>query len=329
MSIGLRSAWQLVASTPIGPGLRAAQIEGHDGIWATVSDKAEHGLLVVVGPSQKLGATVAAVKRAATALGAEIYPFSNNGQPARGLLITCASQELLDAFAGFCEPFVDRCKRGEDVEKAFWICFEEFRRLVALGSDEELPARILGLLGELFVLDEAVNHSVDAIRSWSYPALDRHDFRNGAVAMEVKTTLRSKQSRRVISVNAVDQLEPPDGGALFLHWLAVEHNPSGALSISKLIESISDRLPAIDALSWRSRFTTDADLDAIANRSFSLLAREAYIVDHTFPRLTSSKLVRGALDPGISKVHYELDLSAAEGNRVDSVSAVKRFIAGV
>lgn len=313
VALGLREAWRLASMKPAtGSAIRASKFaDGGSKILATLTPAGERGLLVALRPEDSIGATVSEVGAASSAVGAESYPYSDEGADYRGLHIWCRRPELAEAFVGFCEPFIFRCLRGEPVHTAFAVCLEEFRRLLMGARDFEIPAAAIGLLGELKVLSELARLSSDALRYWAYPALERHDFRNGVCAIEVKTTLRSKQAKRVVNISALDQLEPPTGGRLFLTWMRFERDPAGAITLQSLQENIAQHLSARGRDELYARIQSVSDLAPLQSVSFALHERQSYRVADAFPRLTTSRLISGALDTGVGPVAYELDLSAA------------------
>lgn len=310
---GLREAWRLASMKPApGAAIRASRFEGGGGqILATLTPAGECGLLVALRPNDSLSATLSAVGAASSALGAESYPYTDGGVDYRGLHLWCKRPELFEAFVGFCEPFVYRCLCGEQVHTAFAVCLEEFRRLLSGVAVSEIPPALVGLLGELKVLGELARLSNDALRYWTYPSLERHDFRNGACAIEVKTTLRSRQGRRVVSISALDQLEPPAGGALFLAWMRFERDPSGGITLASLLEDVAQHLSGQGRVELQSRVRAVTEAGGLQSVAFALHERQSYRVDEAFPRLTPSRLLAGALDVGVGTVAYELDLSAA------------------
>lgn len=329
LAAGIREAWVIGAAKPIGSGLRATHFEGAGRrIWATVSDNHHRGLLVAVPPEEQLSSSVATIKRTSSALDAEIYRFDEDGRSMRGLHVWCTNSDLLEAFVGFCEPFIVRIHKGEPVEIAFSISFREFKRLLGGSSDLEISTTVIGLLGELAILSELAVLNSEALSFWPYPDLERHDFRNGKAAIEVKTSLRSQSARKIATISALDQLEAPSGGTLYLHWLRLERDPAGTVTVARLVDEIARNLNRFHADELRSRVLSDQRIQAYQFSSFSLYERQTFRVEGAFPKLTPSSLVEGALDPGVGKVTYEVDLSAAAAFRCSSEEANRALVAG-
>jgi hypothetical protein len=317
----------VAAAAPRREGLRSLPFHnGGPAISATVTDDGHRGLLVRVGGREQVRPAVQTIRDATEALGAEIFSFHEDGSAARGLHIWCARDDLLEAFVGFCEPFVLRIRNGEPVASAFTICFDEFRRLVGGLDPHRLPGHVVGALGELLILRELVEIDLRAAFSWAFPKLERHDFRMGNAALEVKTTLRSNRSQPVVTISSFDQLDPPLSGTLHLHWLQLERDPAGPISILALLDSMASILELDVAMDLRKRVLEDAGLQTYSRQSFSVHQRRAYRVGDLFPALIAQRLIRRALDQGIGKVSYELDLSAAESCRCLPAEANQTFM---
>ena len=86
------------------------------------------------------------------------------------------------------------------------------------------------------LLDVVRTRPPHRVECWVGPTGGRHDFRRGAIAVEVKTT-RAHTSRQV-TIHGEDQLDAPDGGALHLHFVRLEEVPSGGASVTSLVDDL-------------------------------------------------------------------------------------------
>jgi len=309
----IQAAWSLALSLPAEGALRAIHFNGSsDTIWAAVNADGQFGVLIGMRPDESIASLIRVVGDSAVALRAEHFPFTDKQRDVRAVLITCSQPELRDAFAAFCTLLVNRCQENEPKDKAFIYCLAEFKRLVSERDAGGSTAVLTGLVGELLSLSELVKVSAIAPSFWAFPELARHDFRNGDAALEIKTSLRSRQSKASITVSSIDQLEPPETGCLFLTWYLLESDPKGSLSIDRLAACIVERLDDDAAGAFRAKITR-LSLDSESRaRTFTLLERRDYRVENTFPSLRPSRLKTEALDAGVSRVTYEIDLSVAE-----------------
>lgn len=325
----VQDAWSWASARPADGALRAIHFRNSsDSIWAAITPSGEYCVLIEMRPDESMSDLIRVVSNSKVALRAEHYPFRDGEREIRGVLIVCALSELKEAFAAFCTLFVDRCQRNEPKAKAFLFCLADFKRLVSNLDTTGSPALLTGLIGELLTLRELTSATDLALPCWAYPELARHDFRRGGVALEVKTSLRSRQSKAEITVHSIDQLEAPENGLLFLTWFLLEGDPQGGLSINSLSDTISALLDGVHLQDFRSR-VSQFPLDAESRgRSFTLLERREFAVKEDFPRLVRPRLRHGALDSGVSGVTYSLDLSSAEGFRCSAGSAITALTSG-
>lgn len=313
----LAEAWALAGTVEHAGDRRAVRLGGgSERSWATLADNGVKGVLVEAPAKELLGPTVTAILGKSQALRAEIFAFADEGRSTRGLLLECPNHALMPAFVGFCEPFLARAEQGEPVGSAFAACIEEFTALLA-AEEGEGDRSGLGLLGELIVLHDLSLMRRDSVRFWARPQTERHDFRNGKAAIEVKASLRARAAKPVVRINALDQLEPPAGGELFLALVRLERDPGGLLSRAQVTAAIRAMLDA------DTRSVLDAKMAAFpfngtSEASYELIELAYFRVGHGFPHLTPASLKAGKLPPGIANVGYDIDLSAAAQCRCSS-----------
>ncbi|NEX92970.1 PD-(D/E)XK motif protein [Caulobacter sp. 17J65-9] len=239
------------------------------------------------------------------------------GRPQRFLELGCEEERLEAVFGEVVGEILRRLDGGTDPAEAVAGTINEFLDLLRRSSQADVTLeRAIGLLGELRVLSRLVARRPSASLLWSGPQGARHDFRAGPAALECKSTRRS-QGRRVV-IAALDQLQEPPGGELFL-WLQVfEPDAAGHLCISEEIERLKLSVSSQGDLESRLEAAGYADdVPAWQDMRFSLLAEEAYRVTDGFPRLTAPHLVGGSLPVGVGRVTYEIDLDAAANFRLD------------
>jgi hypothetical protein len=93
-------------------------------------------------------------------------------------------------------------------------------------------SRVVGLVAEMVVLNRLLDMSPSAWRCWRGLVGDRHDFRARDVSLETKTSLGA--GSREVTINGIDQLEPPAGGSLHLAHLVLEAVEGGLLTVASL-----------------------------------------------------------------------------------------------
>jgi hypothetical protein len=287
---------------------------GHDG---------EPRLLVPCGPGSRL--TPIRTRN----LSVTMSRLSADGKPSLFVDVTCLDCGLESVFSELAADILRRVTAGTPPAAAVVDGIREFRALLEDGPETPVPdERIAGLLGELILLRMLCERDVSAIQSWTGPFGQRHDFRRGNNALEVKTSLRL--DRTSVTVHGIDQLSAPDDGRLILFHIMLERDDLGALSIgalaSNLISLGVDRhllrvaLQALDC---------DGPESQEWNRCrFSSPVMKAYEVRHGFPAITRHHFSEG-VPPGLANVRYEVNLDLAAGFALDEASvndAIARFL---
>lgn len=215
-------------------------------------------------------------------------------------------------FAELAEEILRRIKEGTPPLRAIIQSIEDFRELLKLGPPEEISDnQIFGLIGELEVLRKLSAYSNGAVGIWTGPYGQRHDFRQGIHALEVKSSSRSSASK--VTIHGIDQLAPPDGGTLHLVHIRVERAEQGKISVGSLFESIIC-LGANDKLLRECLAEigcSDPYAEAWNRLHFELEGIRVYLVSDGFPRIVDSSFLAGSLQTGVSALEYEIDLDNA------------------
>lgn len=243
--------------------------------------------------------------------------------------LTCLNASLESVFAELSNEIIKRLRAGMPPASAVAGGIGDFRDLLRDVPQAAVSVEAIGgLIGELLVLRRLCTEDLDAVKSWTGPISQRHDFRRGADAMEVKTSLRS--DARSVTVHGIDQLSAPAGGSLTLFHVRIERSDEGALSIEQLVtELISmgvDRVPldaALRALSCEDPAASDW------NRvTFDLEGMTAYAVTPGFPAITRDRFDDG-VPPGLSNVRYDVNLDLATAHALDDAgtqAAIAHFL---
>ena len=262
------------------------------------------------------------------ALAVDVQAYT--GQPASGyyVVVECKDAALDDVFGRFCENVVARLAKGEGVLAALPASLRDFRRLLHERKDAGAGReKVVGLVGELLVLERLLRRHPDADRAWNGPAGSVHDFRLDARSIEVKTMLEGQG--RCVRINGLEQLEPPPEGALCVVFCRIRHDQRGR-SLRELLQDVcalaSDGA-RVEQLAAEALDGADPKFAGETLR-FALAEIDWYRVADGFPRLVRRSLRDDAHVGGISDVNYSLDLSAAATNLLVEV-AVDAFVDGM
>lgn len=272
-----------------------------------VGSGGEARLLVPLAAGEKIGALATG-----NALKIGLTTLTHGQRVIRFLDVICMSPDLEAVFGEVVDDIVRRLADGKDGVAAVTGALDDFRELLVPPAGGEIDrSRVVGLVAELVVLNRLLNISPSAWRSWRGPAGDRHDFRARDVSLEVKASLGA--GAREVTINGVDQLEPPAGGSLHLTHLVLEAVEGGLLTVAALGERAL--LRADGPVGMRALLAalgcTDVH-DASWNRfAFRVEAERLYRVGPAFPRIAPSSFVGRTVPEGIVDATYRIDLGHA------------------
>ena len=248
----------------------------------------------------------------APSLRIRVSTYVVGGRGIRFLDLTCLAHDLDTVFAEVADEVVSRVRDGQGCAAAARSTIEDFRTLLLRPSGAGVVmSSVIGLVAELLVLNRLLDRSPKAWRAWQGPEGERHDFRNADSSLEVKATTRAGNT--VITVNSVEQMEPPSGGSLHLLHLTIEQVAGGLLSISGLGRAALAKADRPDKLQDLLSATgcTNVDSEEWNRASFRQEEERLFQVRDGFPRLVRSMLEGGSLPNGIGQLKYQIDLAAA------------------
>lgn len=293
---------------------------GSGSVRLALGSRGELRLLLPVRQSERIAETPYS-----QALGIGVATYTLGSTPARFLDITCLNGALDGVFADVTGEIMSRIVGGVSPLDACRTTIEDFRSLLISPADEVTTQEIRGLVGELLMLRKLLASDSDAWKLWRGPLRERHDFRGGSSAVEVKTTGRS--ASRKITISSVDQLLPPTGGALQLSMFQLEERVDGALSVADVTADV------VNAASDRQeigRLLAAVGCPDPASRSwnrcrFRLEGEAHYRVDEDFPRVIPGSFQGGKTPAGIEGLSYVVDLGQAEACLLDDDAVALRM----
>ncbi|WP_269514488.1 PD-(D/E)XK motif protein [Brevundimonas subvibrioides] len=242
--------------------------------------------------------------------------LTGDGQRRAYLVVTCLDPRLDRAFADLVEAVLTRVISGEPAKDALVTAITDLGALFASHDTEAVDDRIIrGLIAELVVMRRLAARHSGAPALWFGPVPERHDFRGGSHAIEVKSASRSAGR---VTISSADQLEAPAGGTLQLWRVALERTQGGA-TVSSLVADIEQHSGRSAGL--RSGLAAlgchDPDDKDWNRMSFNCEGIDAWTVEPGFPRIVASAFKAGAMPAGIQGLSYELDPAVAEAFRAD------------
>jgi len=247
-----------------------------------------------------------------TKLSVTTSSFRVSGKGILFIDIMSLDRSLDPVFAELVEDILRRIEDGNVPIIAVIAAIEDFRELLKEPSRVEISdSKILGLVGELYILRILTGYSLSAVEAWTGPYELRHDFRRHAHALEVKSSSRS--DAKIVSIHGIDQLGVPAGGTLLLTHVRMERTNNGLLSVGTLFDSLmklgvdkGSLCPGLAALDcW------DPHAEEWNRLSFTCEGLQVYSVEDGFPRIIDSSFAEGSLSKGVSAIEYKVDLGHA------------------
>lgn len=244
----------------------------------------------------------------------------------RYLEVKCVDRQLSSRFGVIASDIAHAVNNqdGAHPSGAVSSVLSRWRLLINGSVRRFTEAQLIGLWGELHVLELLSSLTPKAAEYWRGFLNEIHDFRNGLQLIEVKTGLYS--SNDFVIINGVEQLEDPLGGGLALARVRIEKDGSG--------RSVGDLFDAV-AASWTISESTESALEehgisrsalaAYSDSRFKLRELNLFEISEGFPRITRASFAGGSVPPGTSTLRYEVDLAMASPNVIPHAKLMARL----
>lgn len=227
------------------------------------------------------------------------------------LQVSSKDEKLESAFLDLVENICNRIQKGEGSYSALVRAIEDFRHLLSRSRNPVERSRIVGLVGELFFLRQALSFNSEAVIYWTGPQKARRDFLFPKAAVEIKTSEQSTGRNAVI--HSLAQLEADDAEDLFLMFYRLEEHPGKGVTIGDLVQDIRVNITKTELFDEKLQAVgfTDATSAAWNTCRWVLLEGKPYRVTEGFPRITRYSFSHEA-PAGVSHVNYQVDLDVAK-----------------
>lgn len=224
--------------------------------------------------------------------------------------LRCTDVRLALVFERLVSDVVSRIENGESPGKALPLALKEWRELFRGGHQGLTVEQVVGLIGELLVLERLAVclGPQPALEAWRGPDGHTHDFyAPTGEAIEVKAT-RSLEGSRV-HISNIAQLDPGDVNTLHLSVFRLKEDQTAPTLDERIATLLRAGFPAADLLAKVQGAGHIFETPVLVNTRFKVLADSWWHVDGKFPGLRESRLSSEALK-GVSDIKYQLSIDA-------------------
>jgi hypothetical protein len=252
--------------------------------------------------------------------------FVGSSSAQRYLDIRCVvsgNEALLRPFEAFCDDFLVDLEDGTPTpEAAVLRTAQRWHAFWARQGAELSQQAMRGLLGELTFLERLIEqHGSSAVRSWTGPEQNDHDFQSGSeVAFEVKTSNRIPYQ---IECN-LNQLDRGLFSKLYLVCFRIGGAQTG-ISLPEQVERVASALQddAAALLLFEERlamagYSRANESDYVPHR-FEVGIPEVFVVDADFPAITLKGFVKPP-DMRVLDVRYTLEVTGMSAVPLDDAA---------
>ncbi len=201
-----------------------------------------------------------------------------------------------------------------------WISFWANQKKHILSEEAQI-----GLICELFILRTLCKiNPKNALKSWTGPLGQKHDFNFADWNFEVKGTRKTGQ---IHTINGIDQLTPPLNKHLgFLSFLVSESNGDKAINLNTIIESIvkdffNNKPDLIVHLNELLAAVGYSPIHAKEYFKFNIEINKAtfFEVNNDFPKLTL-EMINKPLSTRVSLIRYDISLEGIIGSDLNDIN---------
>tara|TARA_B100000795_G_C22804323_1_gene443878 strand:+ start:2551 stop:3426 length:876 start_codon:yes stop_codon:yes gene_type:complete len=227
-----------------------------------------------------------------------------------------------DFFNDWITRFIDKIGASDSSEILIEKFNNEIKAIVQLGQKEKKMSMnsAKGLYAELLVLKEYLEGrkytQSDIIDGWHRPAPANHDFDYEDFSLEVKATSRDSTTVKITSEH---QLMAVDDKPLHLHIYRVDNiNKSSEDSLGDMFIEIKELLDTGLENVFEMKCAEDAFCEYLGPKYMVLDYKFTVIEDFLYDvdQVNFSRIKKEKIDMGISKISYNLDISAIDGFKI-------------
>ncbi len=229
--------------------------------------------------------------------------LSVDGHSSNYLMLISAFEEYRYEFATLCAELLSPGEGGTFRKELLKAPLEWWKHWKELVGNVINDRAVYCVIAELKVLE--YKFSQDMSTEWTATRMGSHDIECSAESCEVKSTCK----RYGAEITIAGQHQLTHNKPLYLYFLRMEESNEG-VSINdmqkRLVQAGYDS-GKLEAELQKQGFEHGA---SIRNQKYKILETRKYVVDETFPRITTESFKDNHLPAGITQIVYTVDLDA-------------------
>lgn len=242
------------------------------------------------------------------------------------LVFKCNQNAFIDSFLEIINTIVEESDKSNLESKTREVVQRWIRFLGRPLKPRMEESLLMGLIGELFTIQELIENGADkeiVLNSWKGPDHESKDFSFHQHYIETKTS--KKEAGHIYKINGVNQLDS-DGKTMFLFCYHLIKTENGDVTtLPSLIKRLNTEIFApvgLEILFFDKLYEYGFDQRETNNYdSFKYLINEKkyLLVDDSLPKITKAELGEDT-DFRISNLSYTVDLNGMQGILIEDVT---------
>ncbi|GIP42367.1 hypothetical protein J45TS6_08260 [Paenibacillus sp. J45TS6] len=220
------------------------------------------------------------------------------------LLLTSTVEELRREFASVCAQFADPGEKGEERKRILNDPLSWWSNWRSLLGNSIQDKEVYSILGEMIVYEKLLFLGQNP--KWSALQNATHDLELTGSSYEVKSTISRYSSE--VTINSQYQLMNNNAHNLNLVFCRFEPSESG-ISIDDMYYRLVSKGVGSDELNSALIKLGLEHGSSIRQRKYKLLDMRKYIVDESFPAITSRSFINSKIPDSIVHISYTVDLN--------------------
>ena len=243
------------------------------------------------------------------------------------IIIFCKEKTLDDTFTYLTRLIIKNIDDSLSPTLATKEAIEQVKKIFQSLGKLPPESEIVGLIGELFFIDQVTKLRSNLWKGWSGPEDKIVDFSFGKIDVEIKSSSYSGEDK--ITINNLKQLEYIKNRSRYLLYSRFIKDPEGDLSVPDLIDNIFSQIDDKDSFRAKKLSLTKykiQDKDLWLERRYSYLDTRIYKVEEKFPRINSESFKNDKIPDGINKITYDLALNTVSEFEVEKNHLFNQFL---